>query len=485
MSDLSLQDLITSALQDAKQRLSADVEENKNDTRSRSDEAVEEKTASYVDPEYIEKLASSIEYITQKLAEGSVVAPANPQGALKATKSVDGPPPPHKKTKPAGGKDAASAAGESLGTGVAGGRSQIANDLNDVPGGPGGYPAKGVLVNGPRAEKVAALKSLFQDALLKAAESAAEEEEEEEEEENESKAEKKKEKALKKIKKAMMGKAPGDAPEAPVAKYRSGNISAHKRESLKSSQFAIPKRTAKRIGVEDEIKGEAKGKYPIHDLAHARNALARVSAYGTPAEKKIVREKVYAKYPQLRENSKEKKAAALKELLLNKLAGEDVFPAQISAPKDASPLVGGSVLKVTDSSQPPAYPTGYGNENRKLIQSNQAAINYTKGKAKAPVKRQLAEVLDEPALSRKTDPVLHDAWQSTDKAGVKIAHNAMALLQKVAEEGTPEQQERLLAVMERANLLPEPAQEKTASAECDCGGEGSCMVCKLTAALSA
>ena len=43
-----------------------------------------------------------------------------------------------------------------------------------------------------------------------------------------------------------------------------------------------------------------KRKYPIHDIAHARNALARVSAHGTPAEKAEVCRKVYAKYPSLR-----------------------------------------------------------------------------------------------------------------------------------------------------------------------------------------
>ena len=56
------------------------------------------------------------------------------------------------------------------------------------------------------------------------------------------------------------------------------------RKRIKASNFAIPKKRA----------------YPIHDLAHARNALARVSQYGTPAEKAMVRRKVYAKYPGLK-----------------------------------------------------------------------------------------------------------------------------------------------------------------------------------------
>jgi hypothetical protein len=41
------------------------------------------------------------------------------------------------------------------------------------------------------------------------------------------------------------------------------------------------------------------GRYPIHDVAHARNALARVSQYGNPSEKKQVRAAVHRKYPSL------------------------------------------------------------------------------------------------------------------------------------------------------------------------------------------
>lgn len=37
--------------------------------------------------------------------------------------------------------------------------------------------------------------------------------------------------------------------------------------------------------------------YPIEDRSHARNALSRVSANGSPALKAKVRAKVHAKYP--------------------------------------------------------------------------------------------------------------------------------------------------------------------------------------------
>jgi hypothetical protein len=42
-------------------------------------------------------------------------------------------------------------------------------------------------------------------------------------------------------------------------------------------------------------------KYPISDKAHARNALARVSAHGSEAEKKRVRAAVHRKYPDIGE----------------------------------------------------------------------------------------------------------------------------------------------------------------------------------------
>lgn len=38
-------------------------------------------------------------------------------------------------------------------------------------------------------------------------------------------------------------------------------------------------------------------RYPVEDAAHARNALARVSQFGTEREKATVRSKVYRLYP--------------------------------------------------------------------------------------------------------------------------------------------------------------------------------------------
>ena len=40
-------------------------------------------------------------------------------------------------------------------------------------------------------------------------------------------------------------------------------------------------------------------RYPIEDKAHARDALSRVSANGSPAEKAEVRARVHAAYPRI------------------------------------------------------------------------------------------------------------------------------------------------------------------------------------------
>lgn len=47
------------------------------------------------------------------------------------------------------------------------------------------------------------------------------------------------------------------------------------------------------------VGGRGVAKYPIDTLARGRNALARVSQHGSPAEKKIVRAAVKRKYPSI------------------------------------------------------------------------------------------------------------------------------------------------------------------------------------------
>lgn len=60
-------------------------------------------------------------------------------------------------------------------------------------------------------------------------------------------------------------------------------LNAAERNKLKTSDFALPKERA----------------YPIHNIAHARDALSRVSQYGTPEEQEKVRAAVHKRYPKL------------------------------------------------------------------------------------------------------------------------------------------------------------------------------------------
>ncbi len=63
-----------------------------------------------------------------------------------------------------------------------------------------------------------------------------------------------------------------------------GKLTAADRHALPAEDFAL------------SAKDES---YPIPDKSHARNALARVSQHGTPAEKARVRAKVHVKYPSI------------------------------------------------------------------------------------------------------------------------------------------------------------------------------------------
>jgi hypothetical protein len=61
-------------------------------------------------------------------------------------------------------------------------------------------------------------------------------------------------------------------------------LTAKARNAIPGKEFALPGR-----------------RYPIEDASHARNALARVSQHGTPAEKAKVRAAVKRKYPSIHE----------------------------------------------------------------------------------------------------------------------------------------------------------------------------------------
>lgn len=62
-------------------------------------------------------------------------------------------------------------------------------------------------------------------------------------------------------------------------------LTYQQRQRLPASQFALRRER----------------KYPIEDKAHARAALARVSRFGTPAQKMEVRRKVHSKFPDIKQ----------------------------------------------------------------------------------------------------------------------------------------------------------------------------------------
>lgn len=68
-------------------------------------------------------------------------------------------------------------------------------------------------------------------------------------------------------------------------------LTAKKRKTLRKTQYAVP----------------GKKKYPIPDVAHARNALARVAQFGTTSEKQQVRAAVKKKFPKVGQSTKRRR----------------------------------------------------------------------------------------------------------------------------------------------------------------------------------
>jgi hypothetical protein len=66
-------------------------------------------------------------------------------------------------------------------------------------------------------------------------------------------------------------------------------LTSKARKALPKSDFAVAGR-----------------KYPVNDPSHARDALSRVSANGSPAEKAEVRAKVHRKFPGIGKGSADK-----------------------------------------------------------------------------------------------------------------------------------------------------------------------------------
>ncbi len=74
-------------------------------------------------------------------------------------------------------------------------------------------------------------------------------------------------------------------------------LTYQERKKLPSSSFIEPKER----------------KYPIPDASHARNALSRVSQFGSPSEKKMVSAKVHSKFPAIGKGKSTKGRKAVKK----------------------------------------------------------------------------------------------------------------------------------------------------------------------------
>lgn len=67
-------------------------------------------------------------------------------------------------------------------------------------------------------------------------------------------------------------------------KTRGGKLTAAERREIPSVDFALPG-----------------GRYPIENVTHARNALARGAQHASPAELAAIKRKVHEKYPSIKE----------------------------------------------------------------------------------------------------------------------------------------------------------------------------------------
>ena len=579
-ANLPLQQMIAGALERATEKLAAEcapATTGKSDKTSKTSKTGKTaksgttKTAELLEPDYIEKLASACDYLATHVEDiesqpspsliraaldkmaaeaktNSNIGAGKGAGSLATNKPTGG----HQKythDKPHGEDAAASEAGAKPTSGGHGAATQLANNMEHAPGQGSGsvptavYPAKGPLVNIKHAsvrdfyiaalqdeqEKTAAALSLPTEALRGALQGggtgavlgggigALTGRKNPE-------TGKREHRLATAAKGALLGGGLGaglgagssavnahvlntELPEVAeiAAKLREGSLSNRMAGGI-SGLAGKAKDTG--AGILDKIKniGTLKTK-PITATDVASHGLEGMVPEGIG-------------HPM---NKAASAAELARQYILAKLAGEDVMKANITSPKDASPLPGGGELTVGDAEKDfgkqPGGPTGgFGNEGRSHIQSNQAAIDTTKKDAKGPVKSQLAQVLEEPALSSKTDTKLKENLRNTGAAGVKIAA-VQAFLQKIAAEGCSCNgngecdhcsMTKAIATTKTAQMggmggagggmgggmggaggmsgsgpgMGQMADAGEGADGCTCGGAGECRVCKLKAALA-
>ena len=139
-----------------------------------------------------------------------------------------------------------------------------------------------------------------------------------------------------------------------------------------------------------------------------------------------------------------------------KLAEDALFPAQISSgtepllqsnPGTPSALMQGSEVGVNTPRQ--TAPTTGEASGRQHLQSNESAINMTKGPAKKPnVVAAMNELLTEPAMSSAHDKTLQQSLDNASGAGVKISA-ARELIERFANQ-SPEHRHYVDALIKKA-----------------------------------
>lgn len=114
-------------------------------------------------------------------------------------------------------------------------------------------------------------------------------------------------------------------------------------------------------------------------------------------------------------------------------------------------------------------PTSGQGDGRQFVSSIEAAMNYTKGQAKAPQKKALGEVLTEPALSSAHDNVLQKSLGNTSQAGVKISSASAAReMLKAASASSPDARKQLDEMIKAAiagEAIPAPGAALSGAAE--------------------
>lgn len=128
-----------------------------------------------------------------------------------------------------------------------------------------------------------------------------------------------------------------------------------------------------------------------------------------------------------------KKEGSAPIALLRKLAEDAINPANIESSASVNPAEPPPGASASGEGVP-SEPSDVSGQ-KSMIASNEAAINYTKGQAKADPKRDVNQVLTEPALSSASDKVLQEAFIHTGDAGVKISSTGTSLRKTASQIG--------------------------------------------------